>query len=84
MALKIGCKCDLATAWQQISKNCDCCLIVLHSESHWAEFHGPNANARHNSLLYNSNTQRSRLDQNAISLLRRLRHSAYRIYTVTS
>lgn len=22
-----------------------------------AEFHGPNANARHNSLLYNSNTE---------------------------
>lgn len=79
VALKTGRKCHLAVAWQQISYNSYCCLIVLHSERQWAEFHGPNANARHNSLLYNTNTQRSGQDQDAISLLWSLRHSAHRV-----
>lgn len=55
--MKTGRKCHVAVAWQPISQNSYCCLVALQSESQWAEFHGPNANARHNSLLYNTNTE---------------------------
>lgn len=72
---------DVAAVELQINHSSDCCLVVPRSESQWAEFHGPNANARHNSVLHNTNTQRSGLDQNAISLLWSCGH---RIYSVTS
>lgn len=52
-----------------------------HTGSQWAAFHGPNANARHNTVLHNTNTHRSGLDQNAIFMLCSRGH---RIYTVTS
>lgn len=52
-----GHKCHVAVAWQPVSQNSYCCLIALQRESQWAEFHGPNANARHNSLLYDTNTE---------------------------
>lgn len=66
MIWKNECECDVA-AREQISQNSYCCLIALHHESQWAEFHATNANARHNGVLYNTNTQRRGLDQNAIS-----------------
>lgn len=76
-----GFKCDVAAARLQIKQNSHCCLIVPHTESQWAAFHAPDANARHNTVLRNTNTHRSGLDQNAISMLCSRGH---RIYTVTS
>lgn len=60
-------------------------LLLSHCASQWVEFHGPDANARHNSLLYNTNTQRSGPDQNAISLVWSFRHSVHTgFYLLTS
>lgn len=80
---------DRAWAWSCCSMATDKLqlLVALHGESQWAEFHGPNANARHNSGLYNTNTQMHR----GVDWMRRQfpccgasGHWAHRIYTVTS